>query len=270
MFQLREAYTPPIFVNARRLPKRGAATRVGATDSSYTDSNGKSWTFTDRGDEVAAGQRFVGSTDAYPDSTYKFYEPTEAALTATVESLAKSQAGGSSESYSSSGLSSSAVDEWSVSVDAAEGPVVSESDLVETMAKEGVSEEAAFETMVKKKAATAPPPKAPPTASGGAALKAIQTSLMTLGYDLGSAYGADGKIGPYTRGAITKFKKDHGITPADATINEPFRKALADAVTEKKTGVPAPGASAAGSGSSVWYVLGAVAAVAAGVYFFMK
>lgn len=267
MFQLREPYTPPIFIFDRRLRRRDsvAATRVGdvRVGGGYTDSNEKPWTFTDRADEVSAGtvgaaQRFVATTDAYPDSTYKFYEPTEEALTATVESLAKSQA-----------LSSSAVDEWSVSVEETEGPIVSESDVVETMARDGVSEEVAFETMVKKAAAKAPAPKAPPTASGGASLKAIQTSLMTLGYDLGAKYGADGKIGPFTRGAIVKFKKDHSLSPADATINEPFRKALAAAVAEKNGG-PALGASAAGSGATIAVVLLVVAAVAAGVYFFVK
>jgi len=237
--------------------------RVGAIGTktwTSPDSNGKSWQFEDHWDEVedgsvGAGQRFVASTDAYPETTYKFYEATEDAINATVEKIAKSQA-----------LSSSAVDEWSVSVEEEEGAVVSESELVETMSLEGISEDAAFETMVKKKAASASPPKAPPTASGGAALKAIQASLIKLGYDLGS-YGADGKIGPFTRGAITKFKKDHGLKPADSTVNEAFRKAL-DAAVSGKVAPPVAGVGGLGT-TGLLLALGA-AVVAIGLFFILK
>lgn len=92
MFALRRS---TVLADARTnpIPMRPLAlVRVGAdpTKSWFTtDSNGKSWTFMDHKDSVPAGQRFEASTDEYPDSTYKFYEPTEEALIAEVEKVAK-------------------------------------------------------------------------------------------------------------------------------------------------------------------------------------
>lgn len=76
--------------------------RVGATTEwTYTDGNDVEWSVEDRADSVPAGQRFVGSTEAYPETTYKFYEPTKEALYATIERVAKAQS--STESYSVGG-----------------------------------------------------------------------------------------------------------------------------------------------------------------------
>jgi hypothetical protein len=156
---------------------------------------------------------------------------------------------------------STVLDEWSATVEAEDSADEAAIDA------ELISEDA--KTTRKKATTKKVSPPAPTSAAAASLLKQIQASLITLGYDLGPT-GADGKIGPYTRGAITKFKVDHKISPADATINDPFRKALAAAVTEKKTGAPPAGASIAGSGTTITVVLLVVAAVAAGVYFFVK
>jgi hypothetical protein len=144
--------------------------------------------------------------------------------------------------------SNTVLDEWSATSDPDSGSTISEDSLIQ-------------EEVKKSK------PKAmPPTTSGVSALKQIQSALMTLGYDLGAKYGADGKIGPYTRGAIVKFKKDHSISPANATITADFRKALAAATAPGKT----PTASAAGSGSGTLVFIGAFLISAAAIYFFVK
>ena len=118
-----------------------------------------------------------------------------------------------------------------------------------------------IEEQAKKPAAT----KTPPTSAGVTAAKQIQSALVFLGYDVGPT-GVDGKIGPRTKAAILKFKKDQGISPADGTVTPAFRKALDAAVTKKK--IPPPGASAAGAGNLLIAVLAAAAAVAA--YYFLK
>lgn len=60
-------------------------------------------------------------------------------------------------------------------------------------------------------------------------IHAVQSRLKDLGYNPG---GADGKIGPLTRGAILSFKNDNGLTPSD-TIDEAFLTALATASPRK-------------------------------------
>lgn len=44
----------------------------------------------------------------------------------------------------------------------------------------------------------------------GEEVKALQTKLMTLGYDLGK-WGADGNFGTATENAVCKFQEDHGL-----------------------------------------------------------
>lgn len=99
-----------VLADARRAHERARAShlrrlalvRVGATKEwTYTDGNGVEWAVEDRAGDVPAGQRFKASTEAYPDSTYAFYEPTQEALYAVVEGIAKSQAG--TESYAVGG-----------------------------------------------------------------------------------------------------------------------------------------------------------------------
>lgn len=61
-------------------------------------------------------------------------------------------------------------------------------------------------------------------------IMAVQKRLKELGYNPG---GADGKMGPLTRGAILSFKNDtDGLTPND-TIDEAFLTALATATPRK-------------------------------------
>ncbi|WP_192183290.1 peptidoglycan-binding protein [Mesorhizobium amorphae] len=61
-------------------------------------------------------------------------------------------------------------------------------------------------------------------------IQAVQNRLKELGYNPG---GADGKMGPLTRGAILSFKNDaEGLTPND-TIDEAFLTALATASPRK-------------------------------------
>lgn len=61
-------------------------------------------------------------------------------------------------------------------------------------------------------------------------IQAVQSRLKDLGYNPG---GADGKMGPLTRGAILSFKNDaEGLTPND-TIDEAFLTALATASPRK-------------------------------------
>ena len=61
-------------------------------------------------------------------------------------------------------------------------------------------------------------------------VQAVQKRLADLGYNPG---GADGKMGPLTRGAILSFKNDaDGLTPDD-TIDEAFLTALATASPRK-------------------------------------
>lgn len=145
----------------------------------------------------------------------------------------------------STDLASSALDGWTAdSVDATDAD----------------SGDAVITSDVASRAASTPG-KAPPSTASGAVLKAIQAALMKLGYDLGAAYGADGKMGPYTRAAITKFKQDHGIVPGNGQVTAPFRSALNTAAANPS----APGASAAGSPlaqKAGWLVLGLAASVA--------
>jgi len=263
---LAHARTSPI--QARPL----ALVRVGGDSPtwSYTDRNDKVWTFEDRADTVPAGQRFVGSTDQYPESTFKFYEATNDELIATVENLAKSQApsGATSSAYSVGGTDDAGAADlasFSSTVESEEGPIVEQDTTSRLMADEGITYDAAVTKQVQKKAATAVP-KSPPTAAGVVALKAVQTLLMKLGYDLGAKYGADGKIGPFTRAAITKFKKDQGLTPTDSTINPAFLAALNEAAGGgKPASVPSEtvAAAAGGIGKKTGIVVAIVAAVTA-------
>ena len=246
MLYIRQPYTPSFFTGRSAVAGKRSSVRVGGDSPtwSYTDRNDKVWTFEDRADAVPAGQRFVASTDQYPESTYKFYEATNDELIATVENLAKSQ---SDEYAVEHSPDAPELDEWSRSGDPDSGSTVSEDFLI-------------AEDAVKK-------PSGAVSNTGVALTKSIQTMLMSLGYDLGAKYGADGKIGPYTRGAIVKFKKDHSIAPANATITADFRKALSAASTAKKTGAPGGAASASGSGG---LIIAVIAALAVGIYFLVK
>lgn len=78
--------------------------------------------------------------------------------------------------------------------------------------------------------------------------KELQASLIWLGYDLGDS-GADGVMGTKTKAAIIAFKKEHGESPADATITKELMKNLIAAVAAKpapsteSTPAPAPAPS---------------------------
>lgn len=102
--------------------------------------------------------------------------------------------------------------------------------------------------------------KTPSSSSSVTVLKAIQGALVKLGYDIGPT-GVDGKIGPRTRAAITKFKSEHGVTPINGQITAAFRTALTNAVAAQST--PNRSASASGAATTVgWIVLGLGASVA--------
>ena len=65
----------------------------------------------------------------------------------------------------------------------------------------------------------------------GDAVKALQTALMALGYDVGRSTQADGKFGPATEAGVRKFQADEGLpvtgvwTPEDQNALD---NALAD------------------------------------------
>lgn len=144
----------------------------------------------------------------------------------------------------STDLASSALDGWTAdSVDATDASSTDDVALEEDAAKRAPA-----------------PAKSPPSSTSVAVLKAIQTSLMKLGYDLGAAYGADGKMGPYTRAAITKFKREHGVVPVNGQVTAAFRTALSNAANAQTA---APTASASKLGTTVgWLVLGVGASIA--------
>ncbi len=62
-------------------------------------------------------------------------------------------------------------------------------------------------------------------------VKAMQSALISLGYDLGS-YGADGEFGDCTEMAVRKFQEDHGVT-VTGKYDAATHRALSDALAGK-------------------------------------
>jgi peptidoglycan hydrolase-like protein with peptidoglycan-binding domain len=77
------------------------------------------------------------------------------------------------------------------------------------------------------------PVAVPEPASNKDIIIAVQKRLHDLGYNPG---GADGVLGPLTKGSILSFKNDNGLKPVD-TLDEEFLTALATA--KPRTMVPA-------------------------------
>ena len=69
--------------------------------------------------------------------------------------------------------------------------------------------------------------------SSGAAVKDVQSALISLGYDCGET-GADGKYGPNTEKAVRKFQEDHPPLEVDGLYGEQSHAALLEAITENK------------------------------------
>lgn len=88
----------------------------------------------------------------------------------------------------------------------------------------------------------------------GAAVKEMQTNLISLGYSCGKD-GADGEFGDNTEKAVKAFQKDHGIAQS-GVYDEATRKALASALNPSATptepaGQPVGGDSIKITGGSV-------------------
>lgn len=84
--------------------------------------------------------------------------------------------------------------------------------------------------------------------SKGADVKALQTYLAALGYNLGS-YGTDGDFGSYTLSAVTSFQQEHGL-PATGTADAGTIDALIKAAAQQPTApAQAPAEDEAGNDS---------------------
>jgi len=70
----------------------------------------------------------------------------------------------------------------------------------------------------------------------GDAVKALQTALMALGYDVGRSTQADGKFGPATEAGVKAFQRDYGL-PQTGTWGTAEEQAL-DAGLEDELGPP--------------------------------
>lgn len=71
----------------------------------------------------------------------------------------------------------------------------------------------------------------------GDAVKALQISLIALGYDVGKNTKADGKFGPATEAGVKRFQADYGL-PQTGTWGPAEEQAL-DAGLEDELGPPA-------------------------------
>jgi peptidoglycan hydrolase-like protein with peptidoglycan-binding domain len=125
------------------------------------------------------------------------------------------------------GTDATDLDGWTPDLSAATDATTTDSttaDSTRDISKESVSSPTDSPLVTAKKATGI----TPPSPSGIAVLKSIQTKLLSLGYSVGKT-GVDGKMGPATAGAITSFKKDRSIFPANGIVTPAFRSALAAA-----------------------------------------
>jgi hypothetical protein len=60
----------------------------------------------------------------------------------------------------------------------------------------------------------------------------IQNALMKLGYSL-PKYGADGKFGPETKTALSKFQKDNGLSSSTGKMDRMTSRKLAELLKSK-------------------------------------
>lgn len=78
-----------------------------------------------------------------------------------------------------------------------------------------------YRNLISEQEATTPAAVTPaPAATTPATLKDVQTTLLSLGYNLGK-YGADGKLGPVTLSALSQALKSTPKSGTAATTNNP-------------------------------------------------
>jgi subtilisin family serine protease/peptidoglycan hydrolase-like protein with peptidoglycan-binding domain len=78
-----------------------------------------------------------------------------------------------------------------------------------------------------------------PVLSQGPAIAKIQQALIDLGYPLPTS-GADGRFGPETGGAVTKYKTDRSITPNDPVMGRQTMALLDHDIFARDSPLPQP------------------------------
>ncbi len=249
------------YLSSTRGLKRGAPrdVRVGAgsyTDgdpTSYTDSNGVAWVIVNNGCNNDDGGWLPGALDPDCSSTdiQNAYWATQRVRRYSFDPVPS--------------LRDKTLDGVKVLVDKFAAGRTPDIDEPSTSKALGEGEDAPLDPSASdagpsKPLATKPPPLPAysATAASDASLASIQRALIGLGYPVGPA-GADGKAGAATANAIVRFKKAHGVAPADTAVTPAFRSALAAAVRARNA------ASADGGMSAGWIVVGVIAAAAAGL-----
>jgi peptidoglycan hydrolase-like protein with peptidoglycan-binding domain len=103
---------------------------------------------------------------------------------------------------------------------ATKAPVVNSAPVVTTES----SNKKRYRNLISEQEATTPaavtPAAVAPAATTPSTLKDIQTTLLSLGYNLGK-YGADGKLGPVTLSALSQALKSTPKSGTAATTNNP-------------------------------------------------